>query len=105
LPNGPDGDLKATTGQYCTGAFGIQQTRAHFDRSSWSGWRLYASTYTRPASRLTHLVTLFSVSCGGHNQGTYDYRLVAQGYNTAGGWTSGSAVYGGPASQRFACGT
>ena len=38
-----------------------------FDRSSWSGWRLYASTYTGPASPLTHLVTLFSVSCGAHN--------------------------------------
>lgn len=105
LPNGTDGDLKAETLVNCSGAFGIQQTRAHFDRSSGSGYRLYANTSTGPATRNTFQDTLYAVSCGGSGLGTYDYRLVAQGYTTAGGWTSGSAVYGGSAKQRFACGT
>lgn len=104
LPNGVNGNLEATTDQYCSGPFGVQQTEAHFDRSSWSGWRLYANNYTSGLTSNTFLTTTFVVDCGGGGQGTYDYRLVARGYATALGW-SGWATYGGSQKQRFACGT
>lgn len=105
LPNGVNGNLQAETDQVCSGAFGKQQTKADFARSSWTGYRLYASTSYSGQTVSTFLTTTFSVSCGGPKQGTYDYRLEAHGYAVPSGWTSTAASYGGSQKQRFACGT
>lgn len=105
LPNGVNGNLQAETDQTCSGAFGKQQTRADFARSSWSGYRLYASTVYSGQTTSTFLTTTFTVDCGGGGQGTYNYRLEAQGYAVPSGWTSTTASYGGSQPQRFPCGT
>jgi hypothetical protein len=105
LPHGVDGTLQAVTDQVCSGAFGKQQTKADFARSSWTGYRLYASTSYSGQTVSTFLTTTFQVSCGGAKQGTYDYRLEAHGYAVPSGWTKTAASYGGSQKQRFACGT
>lgn len=105
LPHGVNGNLQAETDQVCSGAFGKQQTKADFARSSWTGYRLYASTSYSGQTVSTFLTTTYTVSCGGSKQGTYDYRLEAHGYAVPSGWTKTAASYGGPQKQRFACGT
>lgn len=105
LPYGVNSTLQATTHQMCTGAFGVQQTKAGFWRSSWSGYRRYGDDTYSQLTRDGGLITTYTVTCGGGGQGTYDYQLEAKGYTTAGGWSSSTATYGGSQSQRFACGT
>jgi hypothetical protein len=105
LPYGVNGNLSAETDQVCSGAFGVQQTQAKMQRSSWSGYRDYSSLTYSSVTSSQFLTTYWTVDCGGPNQGTYDYREIAQGYNTASGWTTTWATYGGSQSQRFACGT
>jgi hypothetical protein len=98
--NGVNGDLDGDATQFCSGSFGQQWLSGQFQRSSWSGWRTYSSWTDSQPTTASWIDVTFSVPCGGPGQGTYDYRLVAQGH---GGGLTGPETYG--TSLRIACGT